>query len=109
MLLTTKNSSILFILFLYLINYLFQIFKQLWEKRCRWLCCFFAGRDDQYLSAVSDIADILASEFHDLDLVPSDIAVGLILLQDEQEREQAEKRRNGEVSRTRLQNDSDSQ
>ena len=52
---------------------------------------------------MSDIADILASELHDLDLVPSDIAVGLILLQDEQEREQAERRTKGEVRSTRLQ------
>lgn len=74
-----------------------QSAKELWEKRCRWLCCFFAGRDDQYLSAVSDIADILASELHDVDLVPSDIAVGLILLQDEQEQEQAERRTKGEI------------
>ncbi|XP_078347675.1 diacylglycerol lipase-beta-like isoform X2 [Oculina patagonica] len=71
--------------------------KELWEKRCRWLCCFFAGRDDQYLSAVSDIADILASGLHDVDLVPSDVAVGLILLQEEQEREHAEKRTKGEI------------
>jgi len=49
---------------------------------------------------VSDIADILASELHDVDLVPSDIAVGLILLQDEQEREQAERRTKGEVRNT---------
>lgn len=65
--------------------------------RCRWLCCFFAGRDDHYLNAVSDIADILASGLHDVDVVPSDVAVGLILLQEEQEREQAEKRLKGEV------------
>lgn len=52
---------------------------------------------------MSDIADILASELHDLDLVPSDIAVGLILLQDEQEREQSERRTKGEVRSTRLQ------
>ena len=50
---------------------------------------------------MSDIADILASELHDVDLVPSDIAVGLILLQDEQEREQAERRSKGEVRNTK--------
>ena len=61
------------------------------------LCCCFTGRDDQYLSAVSDIADILAAGFHDVDVVPSDIAVGLILLQEEQEREHCEKRAKGEV------------
>ena len=63
------------------------------------LCCFFAGRDDQYLSAVSDIADILASEFHDFDVVPSDVAVGLILLREEEERGKAEKMAKGEVSK----------
>lgn len=51
---------------------------------------------------MSDIADILASELHDVDLVPSDIAVGLILLQDEQDREQAERRTKGEVRNSRL-------
>ena len=61
------------------------------------LCCCFAGRDDQYLSAISDIADILACQLHDVDVVPSDVAVGLILLQEEQEREEGQKRANGEV------------
>ena len=70
---------------------------QLWEKRCRWLCCFFTGRDDQYLSAVSDIADILASGLHGVDIVASDVAVGLILLQEEQDREQMERKMKGEV------------
>ena len=46
---------------------------------------------------MSDIADIIASGLHDVDIVPSDVAVGLILLQEEQEREQAEKRTRGEV------------
>lgn len=70
--------------------------KELWEKRCRWLCCFFTGRDDQYLSAVSDIADILASGLHGVDIVASDVAVGLILLQEEQDREQMERKMKGE-------------
>ena len=62
----------------------------MWEKRCNWLCCCFAGRDHQYLSAVSDISEVLSSWFHDADVVASDIAVGLILLQQQQEHEQAE-------------------
>ena len=51
---------------------------------------------------MSDIADILASGLHDVDLVPSDVAVGLILLQEEQERENAEKRTKGEVRERRF-------
>ena len=46
---------------------------------------------------MSDIAEILASGLQDLDVVPSDVAVGLILLQEEQEQEQAKKRAKGEV------------
>lgn len=61
------------------------------------MCCFFTGRDDQYLSAVSDIADILASGLHGVDIVASDVAVGLILLQEEQDREQMERKMKGEV------------
>lgn len=72
--------------------------KKLWERRCRLLCCCFAGRDDQYLSAVSDIADILASGLHDVDVVPSDVAVGLILLREEQDREDRQNRAKGEMA-----------
>ncbi|XP_015776968.1 PREDICTED: sn1-specific diacylglycerol lipase beta-like [Acropora digitifera] len=74
----------------------YVIFKcinfQMWEKRCNWLCCCFAGRDHQYLSAVSDISEVLSAWFHDADVVASDIAVGLILLQQQQEQMQAEER-----------------
>ncbi|XP_067045349.1 diacylglycerol lipase-beta-like isoform X1 [Acropora muricata] len=66
--------------------------KEMWEKRCNWLCCCFAGRDHQYLSAVSDISEVLSAWFHDADVVASDIAVGLILLQQQQEQMQAEER-----------------
>lgn len=64
----------------------------MWEKRCNRLCCCFAGRDHQYLSAVSDISEVLSAWFHDADVVASDIAVGLILLQQQQEQMQAEER-----------------
>ena len=47
---------------------------------------------------MSDIADILASGLHDVDVVPSDVAVGLILLQEEQDREGRQNRVKGEVS-----------
>ena len=51
---------------------------------------------------MSDIADILASGLHGVDMVASDVAVGLILLQEEQEREQAERRMKGEVRDSEL-------
>lgn len=47
---------------------------------------------------MSDIADILASGLHDVDVVPSDVAVGLILLREEQDREDRRNRAKGEVS-----------
>ena len=47
---------------------------------------------------MSDIADILASGLHDVDVVPSDVAVGLILLREEQDREDRQNRAKGEVS-----------
>lgn len=46
---------------------------------------------------MSDIADILASGLHGVDIVASDVAVGLILLQEEQDREQMERKMKGEV------------
>ena len=42
--------------------------------------------------------DILASGLHDVDVVPSDVAVGLILLREEQDREDRQNRAKGEVS-----------
>lgn len=47
---------------------------------------------------MSDIADILACGLHDVDVVPSDVAVGLILLREEQDREDRQNRAKGEVS-----------
>lgn len=46
---------------------------------------------------MSDIADILASGLHGVDIVASDVAVGLILLQEEQDRELMERKMKGEV------------
>ncbi|XP_032242701.1 diacylglycerol lipase-beta isoform X2 [Nematostella vectensis] len=59
--------------------------SKLWERRCRLLCCCFAGNDQQYMNAISQIAEMFASELHGVDAVPSDVAVGLILLQQQQE------------------------
>ena len=57
---------------------------QLWEKRCRNICCC-VGRDEQHLEAYSDVAKLFSVIFNDVDAVPSDIAAGFILLQKQQD------------------------
>lgn len=59
--------------------------KQAWEKRCRLLCCCILG-DEQSKDAFDEISNLLADFFQDLDLVPTDIAAGLILVQKDQEK-----------------------
>ncbi len=48
-------------------------------SRCKVLCCC-VGCDEQSKNAFKDIAEIMANFFQGLDLVPTDIAAGLILL-----------------------------
>ena len=61
------------------------------------LCCCFAGGDEDYMVAISDIAKVFASELHGLDAVPSDVAVGLILLQQQQDEEEKRLLEQGKV------------
>ncbi|XP_015905728.1 diacylglycerol lipase-beta [Parasteatoda tepidariorum] len=63
--------------------------KKVWEWRLRMLCCCFTSQDEQSKSAFSTISKLLTYHFEDVDLVPSDIAVGLILLQQKQAAENA--------------------
>lgn len=55
-------------------------YTRLWEKRCNVMCCCFtkhaSGRE-----AFSEAAKTLAVVFRGYDLVPSDIAAGMLLLQ----------------------------
>lgn len=51
----------------------------LWESRCRFLCCCFA-RSHENQEMFAGIAELMASVFDARDLVPSDIAAGMILL-----------------------------
>lgn len=53
-----------------------------WEKRFRVLCCF-SGRDDTHQVAYREVAEIFAHLFCDTNVVPSDIAAGMVLLQRE--------------------------
>ncbi|KAL4240297.1 hypothetical protein ACF0H5_001090 [Mactra antiquata] len=60
--------------------------KRVWETRCKILCCC-VGCDEQSTNAFSGIAEIFSNFFHGVDLVPTDIACGLILVHREQQKE----------------------
>ncbi|XP_071813731.1 diacylglycerol lipase-beta-like [Apostichopus japonicus] len=59
--------------------------KANWKKRCQWLCCC-AGKDDNLEAAYTEAAEILSQLFGTLDVVPSDVAAGFVLMQLEQQR-----------------------
>ncbi|XP_069839875.1 diacylglycerol lipase-beta isoform X2 [Dendropsophus ebraccatus] len=58
---------------------------RVWETRIRLLCCCI-GNDNDNRVAFTNIAQLLSSYFADTDLVPSDIAAGLTLLHQEQDK-----------------------
>ncbi|KAI9563691.1 hypothetical protein GHT06_011155 [Daphnia sinensis] len=64
----------------------FEQRTRIWEWRCKFLCCSCcaccsrSGDNTSVNDAFSDVAEVLTTLFHDLDLVPSDIAAGLLLL-----------------------------
>ncbi|KAM6121959.1 diacylglycerol lipase-beta isoform 4-T4 [Phoenicopterus ruber ruber] len=58
---------------------------RVWEKRIRLLCCCIV-QDDDHRVAFTSIAELFRTYFSDTDLVPSDIAAGLTLLHQEQDK-----------------------
>ncbi|XP_007257305.2 diacylglycerol lipase-beta [Astyanax mexicanus] len=58
---------------------------RVWESRLRLLCCCLP-QDDNHRAAFSSIAQLVSGFFSDTDLVPSDIAAGLALLHQEQDK-----------------------
>uniref|UniRef100_A0A674BP07 Diacylglycerol lipase-beta n=1 Tax=Salmo trutta TaxID=8032 RepID=A0A674BP07_SALTR len=58
---------------------------RVWESRLRLLCCCLP-RDESHRAAFSSIAQLVSGFFSDTDLVPSDIAAGLALLHQEQDK-----------------------
>ncbi|NXL24213.1 DGLB lipase, partial [Setophaga kirtlandii] len=58
---------------------------RVWEKRIRLLCCCIV-QDDDHRVAFTSIARLFRTYFSDTDLVPGDIAAGLILLHQEQDK-----------------------
>ncbi|ESO88978.1 hypothetical protein LOTGIDRAFT_106374 [Lottia gigantea] len=51
-----------------------------WERRCGLMCCCIANTQ-QNRDAFTEISKLMADFFLDVDLVPTDIAAGLILIQ----------------------------
>ncbi|XP_001508017.1 diacylglycerol lipase-beta [Ornithorhynchus anatinus] len=60
----------------------------LWETRMKVLCCC-VGKDDHTRVAFSSTAELFSTYFSDTDLVPSDIAAGLTLLHQQQDKIQS--------------------
>lgn len=58
---------------------------KVWESRLRLLCCCLP-QDESHRAAFSSIAQLVSRFFSDTDLVPSDIAAGLALLHQEQDK-----------------------
>ncbi|XP_015928278.1 diacylglycerol lipase-alpha isoform X2 [Parasteatoda tepidariorum] len=54
-------------------------YQDSWNKRCRLLFCCI-GHSDQQRNNFADIAKLLSDFFRDLDVVPSDVVAGLVLL-----------------------------
>ena len=67
-----------------------RLTHSVWEKRFRVACCL-AGSDDSHQHAYREVAEIFSHLFCDTNVVMSDIAAGMVLLQKEhllQEREE---------------------
>ena len=60
-----------------------NITHSVWEKRFRVACCI-AGSDDSHQHAYREVAEIFSHLFCDMNVVLSDIAAGMVLLQKEQ-------------------------
>lgn len=58
---------------------------RVWESRLKLLCCCLP-QDDSNRAAFSSVAPLFSTFFSDTDLVPSDIAAGLSLLHQEQDK-----------------------
>ncbi|KAJ8958539.1 hypothetical protein NQ318_002334 [Aromia moschata] len=64
-----------------------RAYQDSWHNRCRFLFCCSAAKD-RNSNSFADIARLLSDFFRDLDVVPSDVIVGLVLLRKFQKIEQ---------------------
>ncbi|XP_015173086.1 PREDICTED: sn1-specific diacylglycerol lipase alpha isoform X5 [Polistes dominula] len=56
-----------------------RAYQDSWDNRCRLLFCCM-GNSDRNRNSFADIAKLLSDFFRDLDVVPSDVIAGLVLL-----------------------------
>ncbi|KAL3270811.1 hypothetical protein HHI36_021333 [Cryptolaemus montrouzieri] len=56
-----------------------RAYQDSWQQRCKFLFCCYSG-SDRNRNSFADIAKLLSDFFRDLDVVPSDVVVGLVLL-----------------------------
>ncbi|XP_058798543.1 diacylglycerol lipase-alpha isoform X1 [Phymastichus coffea] len=56
-----------------------RAYQDSWDNRCRILFCCI-GKSDRNRNSFADIARLLSDFFRDLDVVPSDVVAGLVLL-----------------------------
>lgn len=56
-----------------------RAYQDSWNQRCRFLFCCM-GSSDRSRNSFTDIARLLSDFFRDLDVVPSDVVAGLVLL-----------------------------
>lgn len=61
----------------------FRAYEESWDRRLQLLCCC-VERKGRNRSSVSEIAQLFTDFFRDLDVVPSDIVAGLVLLRHHQ-------------------------
>ncbi|CAG9814969.1 unnamed protein product [Phaedon cochleariae] len=64
-----------------------RAYQDSWHNRCRFLFCCSSAHD-RNRNSFTDIARLLSDFFRDLDVVPSDVIVGLVLLRKFQKIEQ---------------------
>eukprot|EP01135_Chromosphaera_perkinsii_P000861 Nk52_evm24s152 gene=Nk52_evmTU24s152 len=62
-------------------------YEKLWENRCRLMCCY-VGTRGQDSNAYAEIAKIFANIFMSVDVVPTDVAAGLVLVRNLQKAEE---------------------
>ncbi|XP_059079091.1 diacylglycerol lipase-alpha-like isoform X2 [Tigriopus californicus] len=63
-----------------------RAYQNSWDHRCQMLlCCAKSSNPNKQKNSFSDIARVLSEFFRDLDVVPSDVLVGLVLLRKRQQ------------------------
>ncbi|XP_013421661.1 sn1-specific diacylglycerol lipase alpha [Lingula anatina] len=64
-------------------------YRKRWERRFRWWCCCVGSADRRRTTTFAEIADLFTQYFGELDVVPSDVVAGLVLLRQYQKKRMA--------------------